>query len=106
MKAEERKALEIANKYLPNILTERMIKKLGEEVTELAMAVGANDQHGIIEEIGDCAYILSHMLSKYSDKGLIVAIVKASEKLERRANSGYYETQDLKIQGKDDLKTH
>ena len=95
MKSEEQKALNIANKHLPNTLTERMVQKLGEEVMELAMAVGANDHYGVIEEIGDCAYILSHLLSKYSDKGLIVAIVRASKKLETRVNTGYYEKTDL-----------
>lgn len=85
-------ALIIANKYLPNINIEKMIKKLGEEVAELALGIGKDDKININEEIGDCAYILLHILSKTNpDKSLLDCIKEASLKMDYRFNTGYYD---------------
>lgn len=89
----ENQALSVANKFLPDITEEQMIKKLGEEIIELAIAIERKDEINIREEIGDCAYILLHILSKHdkNNEGIVNRIVCASEKLATRMSSGYYD---------------
>lgn len=86
----EEQALATIKEHFPNVEPYEMVKKLGEKLVELAMAVQSGLEDDVKEEIGDCAYILLHLLSKCENQGLITEIVKASEKLERRVASGHY----------------
>lgn len=91
MTPNEREARDILDKYLPNVTEEQMVKKLGEELVELSMAIGKNDRVNILEETGDCLFILFHILCKYkTDASLGNSIVLAAQKLERRFKNGYY----------------
>jgi len=81
----EHQALAVFEKYVGNIpLTDKM-KKLGEEIIELAIAIGLKDNKNIKEEIGDCAAILLHIAYKLDPKrGLTEYILDASDKMEKR----------------------
>lgn len=84
----ESQALMVANKYKGHITTEDKIKWLATEVVEVAMALQSGDEKHLLEELGDCAFLLSHIISRYDkDKmGIIHFISTASEKMERRNN--------------------
>lgn len=88
----ENQALTALNRILPNATPEKMVKKLGEELVELAIAVERKNEKEIREEIGDCAFILLHILSKYDSEkeGLINRILSAANKMETRFADGYY----------------
>lgn len=92
----EREALDILNKYLPNVTEEQMIKKLGEELVELSMAIGKNDRVNVLEETGDCLFILFHILSKYkNDASLGYSLSMAAQKLETRIKNGHYDKKNV-----------
>ncbi len=84
----EKQAIAIANLYFPNITDEQQVKKLGEELVELAIAIERKDDVNIYEELGDCAYILLHILSRckheFAKDGLVNAILAAANKVEYR----------------------
>jgi phosphoribosyl-ATP pyrophosphohydrolase len=86
----ENQAMAVINKYVPKgVTTEMMVKKLGEELVELAIAIERKDERNIREEIGDCAFILLHILSKHDadNEGIINRIVSAAQKMETRITS-------------------
>ena len=82
----EEQALLVANQYKGDISTDAKLKWLAGEVVELSIAIANGDKKNVIEEIGDCAFLLSHILQRYDDDdlGIITTIVKASLKMERR----------------------
>ena len=82
-------ALKTANKYKGLVTTEEKIKWLATEVVEVAMAFQSGDEQHLLEELGDCAFLLSHIISRYDKdkKGIIHFISLAGEKVERRNNS-------------------
>lgn len=81
----ENEAILIADKFTGNISTEEKIKWLATEVVEVGMAYSANeDPERILEELGDCAYLLSHIISRYSALGIEHFISKAAEKMQTR----------------------
>ncbi len=86
MTAEEEKALAIANKYKGNITTEDKIKWLATEVVEVAMAFQSGSEKHTLEELGDCAFLISHIISRYDKEnlGIIHYISEASEKMVKR----------------------
>lgn len=87
----EEMALATAEKYVSSLSDSDKVKKLAEEVLELAIALDKNDEVNIREEIGDCAFILSHILSRHDTKnggGIITQILIASGKMETRASRG------------------
>lgn len=88
MTGGEHQALVIANKYKGHVSDEEKVKHLATEVIELARALEKGDEENIREEIGDCAFLLLHLLDRHDPKkiGIITAIVKASDKMERRHN--------------------
>ncbi len=79
-------ALKTANKYKGNITTEDQIKWLATEVVEVAMAFQSGDEKHLLEELGDCAFLLSHIISKFDTdkKGIIHFISLAGDKMEMR----------------------
>ena len=79
-------ALIIAEKYKGHLSDQDKVKHLAGEVTELARALESGNADKIFEEIGDCAFLLSHILSRHSKKkfGIIHCITIASQKMERR----------------------
>ncbi len=86
MTTGEESALKIANKYKSSVSTEDKIKWLATEVVEVGMAFQSGDEEHILEELGDCAFLLSHIISRYDkDKlGIIHYISVASEKMAMR----------------------
>ncbi len=88
----ENQALATLKRWLPNVTEEQIVKKLGEEVAELALAVGKGDKQNIKEEIGDCVFILFHLLNRThpDNTGIVTSIVTASEKLETKMYNGHY----------------
>ena len=81
-------ALATANKYKGKITTEDKIKWLSTEVVEVAMAFQSGDENHLLEELGDCAFLISHIISRYDkdQKGIIHFISLAAEKMETRNN--------------------
>lgn len=78
-------ALKIADKYKGHLTDQDRVKHLAGEVTELARAIESENIDDILDEIGDCAFLLSHILSRYDKKyGIIRRITEASEKMEKR----------------------
>jgi len=84
----ESTALIVADKYKGQVTTEDKIKWLATEVVEVAMAFQSGDEKHLLEELGDCAFLLSHIISRYDKdkKGIIHFISTASEKMERKNN--------------------
>lgn len=82
----ESQALVVAGKYKGHVTTEDKIKWLATEVVEVAMAFQSGDEKHLLEELGDCAFLLSHIISRYDKdkKGIIHFISVAAEKMERR----------------------
>lgn len=82
----EEQALAIADKYKGNITTEEKIKWLATEVVEVGMAFQSENEEHLLEELGDCAFLLSHIISRYDKRklGIIHYITLASEKMVRR----------------------
>lgn len=82
----EEQALMIADKYKGKVTTEDKIKWLATEVVEVAMAFQSGDEKHLLEELGDCAFLLSHIISRYDkDKlGIIHYISVASDKMQKR----------------------
>lgn len=85
----EEQALRIANKYKGLVTTEDKIKWLATEVVEVAMAFQSGDEQHMLDELGDCAFLLSHIISRYDKegKGIIHFISLAAEKMEMRNKS-------------------
>lgn len=83
-------SLELLKRHFPNADRISMLKKLGEEITELSMAIANGDEKNIKEEVGDMAFILLHILSTTETSGIITEIVIAADKLQRRIDEGYY----------------
>jgi len=81
----EIKALQIANKYVGHYSKEEKIKKLGEEIIELAYALAKNDEENIEEEIGDCIFLLLDIATTNTmQMGLDYYVNLAAEKMEKR----------------------
>lgn len=80
----ERESIAIANKYKHNISTEDKIKWLATEVVEVSIAFGNGDNKNLIEELEDCAFLISHILSRYTDCGIVEHISNAAIKMEKR----------------------
>ncbi len=80
----EKEALKIANKYRGNVTEQDRVKWLAGEVTELARAIDAGNINDIRDEIGDCAFLLLHISSRYTKLGLAYLIGKAAIKMENR----------------------
>jgi len=82
----EYRALTIARRHKGHVSVEKKMKWLAGEMAELSMAIAQGDAEAIKEEIGDCAFILSHILSMYDEGrwGIVKAIVDASDKMESR----------------------
>lgn len=75
----------VAEKYAGEYTFEDKVKWLGEEVVELAMAIGADDTENIKEEIGDCVYLLLHLAyQKFGTVGFDSYLKTAMEKMIRR----------------------
>lgn len=92
MTVGEENALRAIEKVWPYTTDEKRMKKLGEEIIELAMALQKGDEKHIREEIGDVAFVLIHILSKYDSQklGIIHYITMAQIKMEQRLQDGYY----------------
>ena len=85
----EKEILGVCEKYFYMNTPVTMVKKLGEELVELAMAIQEDNVEHIHEEIGDCAAILVHILSKFPKKygdnaSLDYLLFMTSLKLEHR----------------------
>lgn len=80
----EAEAIMIADRFKGDVSTEDKIKWLATEVVEVGMAYQAEDEEHLLEELGDCAFLISHILSRYSDKGIIHFITEAAEKMKER----------------------
>ena len=82
----ENQALLIANKYNEEITNEEMVKHLATEVVELAIALEKGDKANIKEEVGDCLFLLLHIISRHDElkESLSSLCVMASEKMEMR----------------------
>ena len=83
----EHQAINVANKYYPDITISGQLKKLGEEVIEFTEAVLIGNDDQIADEAGDCLYLILHILSKKLPPERInqtTLVVNASDKLERR----------------------
>lgn len=78
----EKYALNTANRFKGNVTTEEKIKWLATEVVEVGMAFTTGNEKEILEELGDCAFLLSHIISRYDKdkKGIIHYISLAAEK--------------------------
>lgn len=89
MTHEENIAIKIAEKYKGHLSDKDMIKQLAVEVIELASVLESGTSYDIFEEIGDCALLLSHILSRHNKKNLdiIHCITIASGKMKRRFES-------------------
>jgi len=82
-------ALAIANKYAAGFNDEAKVKHLATEVVELALGLEKKDQANIQEEIGDCLFLLLHILSRHNPKNLSLydLIEVAAKKMETRFNN-------------------
>ncbi len=87
----EIEALKIADKYKGKLSDIDKVKKLGEELVELAIAIQENNDENIQEEIGDCVFLLLHILSRHNKSkhsninlGLVDVVLRASDKMEIR----------------------
>lgn len=80
----EKQALKIAEKYVGEISTECKIKWLSTEVIEVAMAFQSGNGKNLLEELGDCAFLISHIISRFDDKGIVNQISKAADKMKLR----------------------
>lgn len=80
MTTGEKAAIQIADEYVGHINLVEKVKYLGTEYAELCMAIQEGNVQHIEEEIGDIAYILLHVASKY-DRGLAELIDRAAEKM-------------------------
>jgi NTP pyrophosphatase (non-canonical NTP hydrolase) len=80
----EKQAIKIADKYVDNISTEDKIKWLSTEIVEVAMAFQSGDNNHLLEELGDCAFLISHIISRYENSGIINQISKAANKMKLR----------------------
>ncbi len=88
----EQNALNAVEKVFPYTTDEKRMKKLSEEVIELAMALQEGNEQKIKDEIGDVAFVLIHILSRYDKEklGIIHRITVAQTKMEQRVQDGYY----------------
>ena len=83
----ESRSIAIADRFIGNKTPlNKRIKKLAEEVTELAMALQQEEYEGHIdEEFGDCIFILVHMASIYNpEKTFVDYLFDASHKMKCR----------------------
>ena len=82
----EYQAIAIADKYYSKVTDHQQIKHLATEVVELQQAISNKDEKNIEEEIGDCLYILLHILSRHNPhkKSMTTLALNASDKLEMR----------------------
>lgn len=78
------KHVNIAERYTGNCSNAKKIQKLGEEVVELAMGIALEDQENIEEELGDCLFILIHLMRRLTDYSTEELLEKASSKMVRR----------------------
>jgi len=91
----ELKAIEIAEKYLPEDNVGKKLKKLGEEVIEFTEASLIGTEEEKLEEAGDVLYVLIHSLKiggvPIEKINMGEMLLKASRKLDNRMKSGYYD---------------
>lgn len=90
----EIQAVLTADEHLKGITQSNQLKALGEEVVEFIEAVLVKSEDDILEEAGDICYIILHILSKridHSKVNLTQLVVGASDKLEMRIKTGYYD---------------
>ena len=82
---DEQQAILIAEKYKGHVTDIEKVKHLAGEVVELMDAIVRGDKKEITGEIGDCAFLLSHLLYRHGEgQGLISEVTTASIKMERR----------------------
>lgn len=86
MTNEERASLLIAEKFKGHITTEEKIKWLATEVIEVGMAFQSGKTAHLLEELGDCAFLISHIISRYDHEqnGILHYISEASVKMKKR----------------------
>lgn len=48
------------------------------------MAFKPGNDNNLLEELGDCAFLLSHIISRYDEKGIVNQISKAANKMKLR----------------------
>lgn len=77
-----------AERYYPYLSDKQKLSKLAEEVTELNLAVAKHDPENIREEIGDCLYVMLHILHQkgFPDVGVNDLLKEAHDKLIERVN--------------------
>lgn len=99
----QKRAVDIADKYVGDITTAKKMQKLGEEIMELAMAIAEGEPKHIDEELGDCLYILLHVASRNNKKKNMDDYIRAAAtKLiaRRNLNNPKGLKEDLKFLGK------
>jgi NTP pyrophosphatase (non-canonical NTP hydrolase) len=106
----EKQALAIAEKYKSNVSDEQKVKHLATEVMELGYALVKDNKANILEEIGDCAFLLLHILSQHnpSKTSLSNLCVMASEKMELRNKNPFDKAAKplMEFMGKDSQPAH
>lgn len=82
----EHQAVATANRYKGDISDEDKVKHLATEVIELGYALAHEDETNIREEIGDCLYLLLHILSRHNPEkfSMTTMVLLASDKMERK----------------------
>lgn len=88
-------ALGVLKRHINHSDRVKMIKKLSEEVSELAMGIATENEENIEEELGDCLLILLHIKSTLKTETSILNIIsETAQKVSYRFTTGYYDKKD------------
>lgn len=90
MKKTEKFLVDLSEEFLGEKTTQQKLKKLGEEVVELAIAVESGNTAHAEDELGDCIYILLQIAKRINkNKSLLdYARLCATKMVMRRTKHG------------------